>query len=170
MGNFCTCLVPKTPPVKGKQSQRPAKRLTNPGGPATVANTSNRWSRIRSGSRKEKENFDDALIQEQALAAAILFRQHQQQQNGLGLPFDRSASLRYPNGSSSKKTQLPRSSSSRARSLTDPLLQPHQLLNLNRVCLSFLPFWLIDFHKCVIDFWPCVLLHMHMYLIRLTMA
>ncbi|ESR44556.1 putative methylesterase 11 [Citrus sinensis] len=132
MGNFCTCLVPKTPPVKGKQSQRPAKRLTNPGGPATVANTSNRWSRIRSGSRKEKENFDDALIQEQALAAAILFRQHQQQQNGLGLPFDRSASLRYPNGSSSKKTQLPRSSSSRARSLTDPLLQPHQLLNLNR--------------------------------------
>lgn len=132
MGNFCTCLVPKTPPVKRKQSQRPTKRLTNTGGPAPVANTSNRWSRFRSGSRKEKENFDDALIQEQALAAAILFRQHQQQQNGLGLPFDRSASLRYPNGSSSKKTQLPRSSSSRARSLTDPLLQPHQLLNLNR--------------------------------------
>ncbi|KAJ4707282.1 Methyl esterase [Melia azedarach] len=123
MGNFCTCLVPK---AAVKKKQRPAKRLTNSG---SAANTSNRWSRIRSGSRKEK--FDDALIQEQALAAAILFRQHQQQNGGVGgLPFDRSASLRCPNGfSGSKKTQLPRSSSSRSRSLTDPLLQPHQLVN-----------------------------------------
>jgi hypothetical protein len=31
---------------------------------------------------------------------------------------------------------LPRSSSSRARSLTDPLLQPHQLVN--RVCFIVL--------------------------------
>ncbi|XP_031249109.1 putative methylesterase 11, chloroplastic isoform X1 [Pistacia vera] len=123
MGNFCTCLAPKTPV---KRKQRPTKRLQNPG---PVPNSSNRWSRIRSGSRKDK--LDDALIQEQALAAAILFRQHQQQNGGAGgLPFNRSTSLRYPNGSSgSKKNQLPRSSSSRARSLTDPLLQPHQLVN-----------------------------------------
>ncbi|KAJ6734839.1 METHYLESTERASE 15 CHLOROPLASTIC-RELATED [Salix purpurea] len=60
-----------------------------------------------------------------------MFRQHQQQNGSASgsFPFDRSVSLRYPNGSGSKKTQLPRSSSSRARSLTDPLLQPHQLVN-----------------------------------------
>ncbi|KAF5480186.1 hypothetical protein F2P56_000952 [Juglans regia] len=114
MGNLCACLSPK--PVNRK---KPAKRIANP--PAVSSNSSNRWTRIRS-SRKEK--LDDALIQEQALAAAtIILQQH----NGT-LPFDRSASLRYPN-SESKKNQLPRSSSSRARSLTDPLLQPHQLVN-----------------------------------------
>lgn len=118
MGNLCTCFAPKT--VK---KRRPAKRLHNPHpGPSSG---SNRWNRIRS-SRKDKLN--DSLVQEQALAAAILFSQRQQQNGGSSLPFDRSASLRYPN-SGSKKTQLPRSSSSRARSLTDPLLQPHQLVN-----------------------------------------
>ncbi|KAH7532739.1 putative methylesterase 11, chloroplastic [Ziziphus jujuba] len=117
MGNICACLAPKS--VKKK----PTKRLPNP---PPLTNSSNRWTRIRS-SRKEK--LDDALLQEQALAAAILFQQHQQQQNG-SLPFDRSASLRYPNSSSKKNANaLPRSSSSRARSLTDPLLQPHQLVN-----------------------------------------
>uniref|UniRef100_A0A2P2JIB2 AB hydrolase-1 domain-containing protein n=2 Tax=Rhizophora mucronata TaxID=61149 RepID=A0A2P2JIB2_RHIMU len=89
---------------------------------------SNRWTRIRS---TRKDNNNDSLIREQALAAAILFRQHQQQRNGGSgmLPIDRSASHRYPTNNGSKKTQLPRSSSSRARSLTDPLLQPHQLVN-----------------------------------------
>ncbi|KAG2715499.1 hypothetical protein I3760_03G081400 [Carya illinoinensis] len=114
MGNLCACLSPK--PVNRK---KPAKRIANP--PAVSSNSSNRWNRIRS-SRQEK--LDDALIQEQARAAAtIILQQH----NG-NLPFDRSASLRYPT-SGSKKNQLPRSSSSRARSLTDPLLQPHQLVN-----------------------------------------
>ncbi|KAL5582131.1 hypothetical protein UlMin_014573 [Ulmus minor] len=114
MGNLCACLAPKS--VKKK----PTKRLPNP---PPLSNSSNRWTRIRS-SRKEK--LDDSLLQEQALAAAILFQQHQR--NG-SLPFDRSASLRYPNSSSKKSNTLPRSSSSRARSLTDPLLQPQQLVN-----------------------------------------
>ncbi|KAK6255908.1 hypothetical protein QUC31_017600 [Theobroma cacao] len=120
MGNLCACFARKT--VK----KRPVtKRLQNQ---QTGHNSSNRWVRVRS-SRKDK--LDDALLQEQALAAAILYRQHQQQNGGVSLPFDRSASLRYPNScSGSKKAgQLPRSSSSRARSLTDPLLQPHQLVN-----------------------------------------
>ncbi|PON73643.1 Methyl esterase [Trema orientale] len=113
MGNLCACLAPKS--VKKK----PTKRLPNP---PPLANSSNRWTRIRS-SRKEK--LDDALLHEQALA--ILFQQHHQ--NG-SLPFDRSASLRYPNSNSKKSSNtLPRSSSSRARSLTDPLLQPQQLVN-----------------------------------------
>lgn len=118
MGNLCTCFAPKT--VKKK---KPTKRL--PGNPQAVPNSSNRWTRIRS----TRKDSTDSLIQEQALAAAILFRQHQHQNGSGSLPFDRSASLRYPNNSGSKKTQLPRSSSSRARSLTDPLLQPHQLVN-----------------------------------------
>ncbi|OAY60206.1 putative methylesterase 11, chloroplastic [Manihot esculenta] len=118
MGNLCTCLAPKT--VKKKKS---TKRL--PGNSQSVLNSSNRWSRIRS----TRKDSTDSVIQEQALAAAILFRQHQQQNGSASLPFDRSTSLRYPNSSGSKKSQLPRSSSSRARSLTDPLLQPHQLVN-----------------------------------------
>lgn len=76
--------------------------------------------------------FDDPVLHEQALAAAaIILQQHRGNGNG-SLPFDRSASLRYPisNGSSSKKqSSLPRCYSSRARSSTDPLLQPHQLVN-----------------------------------------
>ncbi|XP_061365923.1 putative methylesterase 11, chloroplastic [Gastrolobium bilobum] len=99
MGNICTLFKHKPPP------------------PTT---TKKRSSGNRSSSRKEKK-LDDAAIREQAIAAAILFKQHQAQ-------FDRSSSLRYANGHS-KKNALPRSSSSRARSLTDPLLQPHQLLN-----------------------------------------
>ncbi|PPD78984.1 hypothetical protein GOBAR_DD24075 [Gossypium barbadense] len=117
MGNcFARKTVTKRPVTKRLQNQQK--------GP----NSSNRWARVRS-SRKDK--LDDSLLQEQALAAAILFRQHQQQNGGASLPFDRSASLRYPNSSSGSKKagQLPRSSSSRARSLTDPLLQPHQLVN-----------------------------------------
>ncbi|KAL7141117.1 hypothetical protein ABFS83_08G032100 [Erythranthe nasuta] len=105
--------------------RRASRRITNHSAAAAAADGgvgSNRWSRIRS-SRKEEN-----LIHERALAAAILFQQ--QMQNGGGTaPFDRSTSLRYSNGNSKRSQPLPRSSSSRARSLTDPLLQPHQLVN-----------------------------------------
>lgn len=107
---------------KSVAKRRASRRITNHSS-AAAGGGSNRWSRIRS-SRKEEN-----MIHEQALAAAILFQQ--QLQNGGGTaPFDRSASLRYPPIAGSKKSQpLPRSSSSRSRSLTDPLLQPHQLVN-----------------------------------------
>ncbi|XP_016477736.1 putative methylesterase 11, chloroplastic [Nicotiana tabacum] len=106
-----------------------SRRLTNQSAAAAVSggavNGSNRWSRNRSTKR------DDSLIQERALAAAILFQQQLQNGGGGGgaVPFDRSTSLRYPNLNSKKNQPLPRSSSSRARSLTDPLLQPHQLVS-----------------------------------------
>ncbi|XP_010528416.1 PREDICTED: putative methylesterase 11, chloroplastic [Tarenaya hassleriana] len=124
MGNLCSLFAPPKPVKK----RRPiTKRLTNPQAGAGSGSV-NRWNRVRSSSSR-KEKFDDAVIQEQALAAAaILFRQQQQQNGGGSLPFDRSTSLRYP-ASGSKKSQLPRSSSSRSRSSTDPLLQPHQLVN-----------------------------------------
>ncbi|KAL9343706.1 hypothetical protein Peur_064137 [Populus x canadensis] len=91
MGNLCTCFSPKTP-VKNK---KPTKRLQ--GNPQTAPNSSNRWTRIRS---TRKDNHDE-LIHEQALAAAILFRQHQQQNGSASgsFPFDRSVSLRHPNAS-----------------------------------------------------------------------
>ncbi|KAH6791232.1 methyl esterase 11 [Perilla frutescens var. frutescens] len=114
---MCFSRGDRSPPKR-----RGSRRVTNPAADGGVG--SNRWARIRS-SRKE-----DNLIHEQALAAAILFQQ--QLQNGGGTAaFDRSASLRYPNGNSKRNQSqaLPRSSSSRARSLTDPLLQPHQLVN-----------------------------------------
>ncbi|XP_043722312.1 putative methylesterase 11, chloroplastic [Telopea speciosissima] len=117
MGNLFACFSRK------EVKKKPSKRFSNPP-PAVAAGSSNRWNRIRS-SKKEKR--EDSLTQEQALAAALLFHQHQQ--NGT-LPFDRSASLRYP-VPGSKKQSLPRSSSSRARSFTDPLLQPHQLVHQN---------------------------------------
>lgn len=114
------CLSTKSPPTKNH-----SKRVTNQ---SNGSGNSNRWSRVRSGSVK-REKFDDAVIHEHAIAAAILFQQHQQQNGGV-LPFDRSTSLRHvPGGVNSKRYQpLPRSSSSRARSVTDPLLPPQQLV------------------------------------------
>lgn len=107
--------------------KRQSKRLTNQSAAAVNGGAvagSNRWSRNRSSKR------DDSLIQERAIAAAILFQQQLQNGGGGGaVPFDRSSSLRYPNSNSKKNQPLPRSSSSRTRSLTDPLIQPHQLVN-----------------------------------------
>ncbi|KAK4280316.1 hypothetical protein QN277_011955 [Acacia crassicarpa] len=116
MGNLCALLA------KEPAKKKPAKRQSHA---PSHSNLSKRWTGMRS-SRKEKLELDDAMIQEQALAAAILFKQHQQ--NGTLPSFDRSTSLRYPNAGS-KKVTLPRSSSSRARSLTDPLLQRNQLVH-----------------------------------------
>ncbi|XP_058081646.1 putative methylesterase 11, chloroplastic isoform X2 [Magnolia sinica] len=127
MGNLLSSCFP---PKADKKKNRPSlsKRFSNapPLGTSGIG-SSNRWSKIRS-SRKDKQ--EEALIQEQALAAAAYILQHQQQNGGSGgnLPFDRSASLRYP-APGPKKQSLPRSSSSRARSLTDPLLQPQQLVH-----------------------------------------
>ncbi|XP_004514835.1 putative methylesterase 11, chloroplastic [Cicer arietinum] len=108
MGNLCSLFNPTQQP--------PSKK--------------HRFSNAASASRRERKKLDDAAIREQAIAAAILYKQHQQKQQQQ--QFDRSSSLRYPNGVSKKNNNsntLPRSSSSRARSLTDPLLQPHQLLH-----------------------------------------
>lgn len=133
MGNLCSCFSAKSMRQKRKKHKAP-KRLPNSSSAdaAVPAGSSNRWTRMRS-SRKEK--VQDSLIQEQAIAAAILFQQHQR--NGGSLPFDRSSSLRFP-APGSKKNSLPRSSSSRARSLTDPLLQPQQLVNQVRFPFFFL--------------------------------
>lgn len=103
----------------------PTRRRSAVNGPPKGAGglgSSERWSKGRSG---RKERAEEALIHEQALAAAAALLG---QQNGGALPFDRSSSLRYP-GHGQKKQALQRSSSSRARSLTDPVVQPQQLVN-----------------------------------------
>ncbi|XXG55533.1 hypothetical protein AAC387_Pa03g3185 [Persea americana] len=128
MGNLLSCFS-QTAAEKKKKAIKPSlsNRFSNP----TGLGSSNRWNKVRSSN---KDRFEESLIQEQAALAALLLQQHhqqQQQQNGGAggsLAFDRSASLRYP-ASGGKKQALPRSSSSRARSLTDPLLQPQQLVN-----------------------------------------
>ncbi|KAI3792166.1 hypothetical protein L2E82_06037 [Cichorium intybus] len=73
---------------------------------------------------------------EQAIVAALLFQQLQQQ-NSSGLGFDRSTSLRHPSGGSNSKCQqiIPRSSSTRRRSIVDPMIPPQQLLH--QVCNLF---------------------------------
>ncbi|KAF8012864.1 hypothetical protein BT93_I0890 [Corymbia citriodora subsp. variegata] len=126
MGNLCTCFSRK--PVK-KRRLATAKRITNHGHqppPSSLPGSGARWNNRARSSRKDRV---EALTQEEAAAAAaaILLRRHQQ--NGEPASFDRSASLRYPSLGPKKQAPLPRSSSSRARSLTDPLLQPHQLVN-----------------------------------------
>ncbi|XP_016497307.2 putative methylesterase 11, chloroplastic [Nicotiana tabacum] len=107
---------------KSAVKKRPSKRLTNQSTAVGGGGTgNNRWSRFRSSKK------DDSFAQDRALAAAILLQQ--QLQNGGRVLFDRSTSMRYSNCKSKKNQALPRSSSSRSRSLTDPLLQPHQLVN-----------------------------------------
>ncbi|KAL6551617.1 putative methylesterase 11, chloroplastic [Orobanche gracilis] len=104
--------------------KRRSKRITNQSAAADVGGGgSKRWSSSRL-SRKEEN-----LIHERAMAAAEILLQTQMQSGVTAAAFDRSASLRYPNGNSKRNQPLPRSSSSRPRSLTDPLLQPHQLVN-----------------------------------------
>ncbi|KAL7190613.1 hypothetical protein ACSBR2_022820 [Camellia fascicularis] len=105
---------------------KPSKRISNA---VNGGNSSNRWTRVRS---TKKDKLEDSIIHERALAAAILLQQQLQDgAAGGSVPFDRSTSLRYPNANSKKQQALNRSSSSRARSLADPLIQPHQLVNQN---------------------------------------
>lgn len=123
-----------------------SKRISNQSSTTSInKNSLNRWSRVRSSSVK-KEKFDDALLHEQAIAAALLFQQHQQQ-NGA---FDRSISLRHPSGGSNSKCHqgIPRSSSTRRRSLADPMLPLQQLIN--QVCYLFIDWiiWLV-----LLDWW-----------------
>ncbi|PWA97115.1 hypothetical protein CTI12_AA032110 [Artemisia annua] len=98
-----------------KKSKRSTARIYN----KRISNqtsSSNRWSRIRSSSVQS----DDAVISEHAIAAAILF----QQQNGGLLPFNRSMSVRNQRQQAMSRN----SSTTRRRSVKDPLLLPPQMI------------------------------------------
>ncbi|KAF2325441.1 hypothetical protein GH714_028730 [Hevea brasiliensis] len=107
--------------------------------PNSLASSSNRKDHgfilpSLSSSKKEENNLNnineeqlDEDLAEQAIAAAMLFRHHQR--NGT-LPFPRSSSVTYASQQGSHKKQgFTKSSSSRQRSLADPLLKPSQLVN-----------------------------------------
>ncbi|CAN6849479.1 unnamed protein product, partial [Brassica oleracea] len=111
MGNLCSLFAPPKPVKK----RRPITKR-QPSVP-----------RSASGPRNRRRSSSSSSTRDNKLEDTILFGQQNSGEAG-SLPFDRSTSQRYP-VSGSKKNQLPRSSSSRSRSSTDPLLQPHQFLN-----------------------------------------
>ncbi|XP_074566040.1 putative methylesterase 11, chloroplastic isoform X2 [Curcuma longa] len=127
MGGLISCFSDADVADRKDQRRRPAGNHL-PSLSAEVAAAIGIGSEDRSskGRSRRKGNGEAVLTHEQALAAALLL-----QQNG-GLPgeltFDRSSSLRFP-GHGKKRQVLPRSSSSRPPTLTDPVLQPQQLVN-----------------------------------------
>ncbi|GAA0144669.1 esterase [Lithospermum erythrorhizon] len=130
------CFSRRREPISKRRRPLPRSSSAANGGLSGGGGGSTRWTRTRS-------KKDQTLINEQALAAAIIL--HQQigggggsggvggggggVGGGVGIGFDRSASVRYTAANTRRNEGLPRSSSTRARSLTDPLLQPHQLVN-----------------------------------------
>ncbi|KAG9131919.1 hypothetical protein Leryth_025435 [Lithospermum erythrorhizon] len=128
------CFSRRREPISKRRRPLPRSSSAANGGLSGGGGGSTRWTQTRS-------KKDQTLINEQALAAAIIL--HQQIGGGGGsggvdwgwvgggvaIGFDRSASVRYTAANTRRNEGLPRSSSTRARSLTDPLLQPHQLVN-----------------------------------------
>ncbi|XP_060215093.1 putative methylesterase 11, chloroplastic [Lycium barbarum] len=137
MGNsLASCFSEKNQAAKFRRNNKSSirsrssnHRLPPPPPPCISRSTSRKSDRIHPNSlRIHEDNCDDYnYIREQARVAAALLLQHHQQ-NGTLTQFERSVSLRDPLASSSrrqKKNFMPRSSSSRARSLSDSL--PHHL-------------------------------------------
>ncbi|XP_059445202.1 putative methylesterase 11, chloroplastic isoform X1 [Corylus avellana] len=120
MGNSWACFSPKEKEVSFVRE--PSKRLPNYSSPFSPFSFS---TKSKSKKRENLDEYDDALIQQQAqLAAALLFQHHQQTGS---LPLNRSTSVVYPSPAPKK---IPRSSSSGQHSRADhSLIHPHQLLN-----------------------------------------
>lgn len=135
MGALVSCFSDAGEGRRPQQQRRRQAVNPPPGLSAEVAAAIGLASNDRSGKARSlrKGRGEELLTHEQALAAAILLQQSSGDGTGTGtgtgtVPFDRSTSLRYP-GHGQKKQGLPRSSSSRPRSLADPVLQPQQLVN-----------------------------------------
>ncbi|URE13718.1 alpha/beta hydrolase fold, partial [Musa troglodytarum] len=131
MGALVSCFSDAEEGRRPQQQRRRQAVNPPPGLSAEVAVAIGLASNDRSGKARSlrKGRGEELLTHEQALAAAILLQQSSGGGTATGtVPFDRSTSLRYP-GHGQKKQGLPRSSSSRPRSLADPVLQPQQLVN-----------------------------------------
>ncbi|KAG1347779.1 putative methylesterase 11, chloroplastic [Cocos nucifera] len=131
MGALFSCFS-SAAPAETKRRRRSISSAPPP--PPGVAVPSLGLSRDRSG-RKERGGEGLTHEQEQALAAAaktaasLLLRQNGGAEAVAEVLLDRSSSVRDPPPAGKKKQALPRSSSSRPRSLADPLLQVQQLIN-----------------------------------------
>ena len=150
MGNAFGCFSPAVENASSKKasaSSRPypsSNPLTSPSSSSFTPFFNGRSSLLSSFSSKKKKNskrgssgnldeLDDhesSIIQEQAITAALLFRHHQT--NG-SLPFIRSTSVVHNSSGSKKQGGFPRSSSTRQRSLSDPMINPQQLVNSHEV-------------------------------------
>ncbi|KAI9389820.1 hypothetical protein POPTR_008G096900v4 [Populus trichocarpa] len=134
MGNALGCIS-----TEGAREKTSKHELNLPPLLASFKGRAGPLSSLSSSENKKKKAVSfDGQLDEQALAAALLFNHHQRN-NGNSLPFPRSQSAVYPS-SGSKKHGLTRSSSSRPRSHSESLLtRPDQLVNqdleTNRVVL-----------------------------------
>ncbi|KAH8501052.1 hypothetical protein H0E87_016037 [Populus deltoides] len=134
MGNALGCIS-----TEGAREKTSKHELNLPPLLASFKGRAGLLSSLSSSENKKKKAVSfDGQLDEQALAAALLFNHHQRN-NGNSLPFPRSQSAVYPS-SGSKKHGLTRSSSSRPRSHSESLLtRPDQLVNqdleTNRVVL-----------------------------------
>ncbi|XP_062188395.1 putative methylesterase 11, chloroplastic [Phragmites australis] len=113
MGSLISCLSDPCP--SASPPPPPAKRRSS---------TS---SRGRSGGGGGRDAAKAVAVDEEALAAAAALVLGQRGAGGVGA-FERSASVRYAAKRQSQGPPLPRSCSTRPRSLADPELQPQQLL------------------------------------------
>ncbi|MCD7461572.1 hypothetical protein HAX54_046492 [Datura stramonium] len=140
MGNSLTCFSEKNQNSKIRKSNKSSsirrrssingRRLpVAPPPPCISRSTSRKSDRIYPNSSRIDHEDGDSYIREQARVAAALLLQHHHQNGTLG-QFERSVSLRDPLTCSARKQKrniMPRSSSSRARSLSDSL--PHHHLD-----------------------------------------
>ncbi|XP_062188572.1 putative methylesterase 11, chloroplastic [Phragmites australis] len=104
--------------------------LSDPCPSASPPQSAKRRSSTSSRGRGGREASKSVSIDEEALAAAaalVLGQRGADGGGGLGA-FERSASVRYAAKRQSQAPPLPRSCSTRPRSLADPELQPQQLL------------------------------------------
>ncbi|KDP41318.1 hypothetical protein JCGZ_15725 [Jatropha curcas] len=126
MGNSLVCINPSSSVLDNEQ--RAKKKVSSSGKSNGFFPPPPPPPSSSSKPKKEELLMDDKVLAEQAMAAAMLFRQHQK--NGNDLPFPRSTSVVYHSHGSNKKQSFTKSYSSRQRSLAhDPLLRPNQLLN-----------------------------------------
>ncbi|XVF03181.1 hypothetical protein REPUB_Repub04eG0239000 [Reevesia pubescens] len=144
MGNALNCISHDESASSKKASRYPPSRrpLNLPSSSSASASFTpffnGRPSLFSSSKKKNKRSLsrsldlDDhdqsSIIQEQAIAAALLFQHHQR--NGSLPSFIRSTSVVYPSSAGSKKQGgFPRNSSTRQRSVSDPMIMPQQLVN-----------------------------------------
>jgi hypothetical protein len=97
----------------------------SPSGPPPAKRRSSTSSRGRASSVGARDSAKAVAIDEEALAAAAAFVLGQRPGAGA---FERSASVRHAGKRQGQGPLLPRSCSTRPRSLADPELQPQQLV------------------------------------------
>ncbi|OIS96695.1 PREDICTED: putative methylesterase 11, chloroplastic isoform X2 [Nicotiana attenuata] len=130
MGNSLACFSEKNQATKVRKHNKNGRSFNgNVPPPCISRSTSRKSDRIYPNSlRFDQGKCDDDFIREQARVAAALLLQHHQQ-NGTLSQFERSVSLRDNLTSSRKQNRIPRSSSCRARSLSDSIPQHLELLH-----------------------------------------